>query len=154
MSKRRNEDGTLLSPDAERFAARLAEHYAPEPPNPGRARAFDAALYERLDAPTRQPLWRPALATALLCAALGWLLLPPDETRREREPEIAAAPLGGAAAEVALEALATIVERGAEFADAEAGLLTANEVLDFDDDAANEFLPDDYLAIAGFLLDG
>jgi len=136
ISRDRNPE---LSPDSERFVADLAENYAPEPPTPAREQAFDAALYERLDEPVLQPLWRPALATALACAAIGWLLLPPVET-----PESAPA----------LEALAAIVEEGAAFEDETPELLTANEVLDFEDESEDEFLPDDYLAIGGFLLDG
>jgi hypothetical protein len=170
----RDENGPELSPDSERFVDAVAEAYAPEPPTPARAQAFDVALQSRLEAPVRPSVWKPALATALALSAVGWLLLPPAETGREESGTIAgsAVPAGDpapgsediahgsteASAELAAAALASLVEQGVDEAvpleDEVPGLFTASDLLELDDANADEFLPDDYLAIGGILLDG
>ena len=144
MSDRRSDDRDELSLESEQFAQRVAESFAPEPPSAAHAQAFDAALRERLEEPRGQSLWRPALATALLLSAIGWLLLPPADAPIEEQS-------------TALEALALLAEEGPDLesdAAMENWLLTASEALELDEEAEDEFLPDDYAAIGGFLLDG
>ena len=84
------DDRPDLSPESEAFVDRVSEEFAPAEPSPARAQAFDVALQERLEAPTRQPWIRPALVTAAIGAAIGWLLLPADPQPPEQSPQILA----------------------------------------------------------------
>jgi len=146
MSDPRDEARQPASED-ERFARTLSEQYAPEPPSPARAREFDAALRERLDAPAPQSVWRPALATAVVCAAIGWLLLPPAQPQPSDAGSVLVVDADLAPGVVALAELVA----SDELADADADALADWEAELFgtsvDREVEDEFLPDDYLAI-------
>jgi len=154
MSDPRDESRDATSED-ERFARAISDHYAPEPPTAARERAFDAALRERLEEPTRASVWRPALATALVCAAIGWLLLPPTQPPSSGEANalaIEVEPTPGVVALADLVAEGDFVDAdaaGAADPDWEAELFGASDSAD--GGVEDEFLPDDYLAIRVWL---
>ncbi len=131
-----------LAAEAQRFVERLAESFAPDPPSEARRRAFDAALRERIEAPVRRSWWKPALATAAVGAAIGGLLSTPSVEPPESTDTL----------------VATETQRWSdELVDAvdwEAELFTASEVEDLGTMADDDFLPEDYVAIAGLFLDG
>lgn len=148
MSNLRN-DRPDLSRESERFVKRLREGYAPETPSDARAQAFDAALRERLDAPRRESWWKPALIASAVAAAIGWLLMPGTQTQLPGE-----APLDVAREPETIEQALAEIGDAAGAADWQAELLGTSELDDFEASPDDEFLPDEYLAIAGAFFEG
>ena len=151
------DDEIRLSPGDARFVEKLAEAYAPERLTAEERIAFNAALEARLQERRRSARLVPALAGAVAAAAVAWLLLP-GATPPPSEPR-ASAVVAGADAPVPMQAGATeagaALELGAfDAVDWELELLDSDTLLDDDGGAAEDLLPDDYLAIASVFLDG
>jgi hypothetical protein len=152
-----NERRPGLSPEAQRFVEGLAESFRPDPPSAARSQAFDVALRERIEVPPRPSWWKPALATAAVGAAIGALLSTPSV---EPPPETAGVTDTIAAVDTErwTAELVDAADREAELREAElaweAELFMASDVDDLETTGGDDFLPEDYRAIAGLFLDG
>lgn len=133
---KREEDEPRLDPGDERFAAKLADAYAPEPQTPEQRMAFARELEARLERPRRRGAWLPALAGLGAAAAMGWMVLSPA-------PDSGPTP-------------GTQVVADATRDDLEWQLFYPDQLLDERMDAASERrddgLPDEYVAIASAFL--
>lgn len=109
------------------FAERVADHYRPEPFGPADRLRFDSGLRERIGH-RRAPAWIPSLVGAAAAMSLGWLIWPAS-TPTSPTP-------------IDPSAFATRWESDVLFVDADATL------------SEDEYLPDEYIVIAGAFLDG
>ncbi|MBW2493183.1 MAG: hypothetical protein JRE43_00385 [Deltaproteobacteria bacterium] len=116
-----------LNPEERAFVDGLAAHYAPPPWDSAQRVRFDAALQQRLDRPRRRGFLVPALAGAAV-VALIWFSFSPGPQVDPARPVAASA--------------------------WESELFLSSDLSPLDDRDESEALPDDYLAIASFFLDG
>jgi len=113
--------------DEREFADRLAAHYAPRPWTSAERAGFDEALRARIERPPRRGFAVPVLAAAA-AAALVWVSISLLPAREESDP------------------VATGVW--------ENELFLSSDVSPLDDRDGSEGLPEDYVAIASFFLEG
>jgi hypothetical protein len=113
---------------SQHFVERLAEHYRPEPLGPLERARFDARLRERIERRRRAPAWVPSLAGVAAVLALIWWVWPAATA-----PSPAA--VDRAASDASWEADVLLVDADAELAE-------------------EEYLPDEYVAIAFAFIDG
>ena len=117
-------DEPELTGEQRHWIERISRAYRAGPMPAARRAAFDAALEERLERRGRRPLWGPLGAVAAAALAALWLGIP-------GAPEISGP--------------------GVETEFRELLLATGDDGLS---DEAEEPLPDEYLAIESFFLDG
>jgi hypothetical protein len=130
-----------------RFAERLAEHYRPEPLGAVERARFDAALRERIARRRRARVFAPALAGAAGALALAFWVWP------TAAPEPGSG--RGAVASLPAAAAAPQAEARAAAAGDDAGGWEADVLLAADAPPGDEdYLPDEYVAIAAAFLDG
>ena len=109
------------------FVDGLAAQYAPPPWTAAKRARFDEALRARIERPQRRGFWVPALAT-VAAAALVWIAFGSGPAGDGSNPVVASA--------------------------WESELFLSSDVSPLDDRDESEELPDDYLVIASFFLDG
>jgi hypothetical protein len=140
--------------DAERrFAERLAAHYRPEPLGGVERARFDAALRERIGRRRRARAFAPALAGAAGALALAFWAWPAATPAPGSGGDPVASRQAGAAADREVGAAEAEVAAGWE-AEVAAGW-EADVLLAADAEPADEdYLPDEYVALAAAFLDG
>jgi hypothetical protein len=112
------------------FAELVADHYRPEPFGLAERMRFDAGLRERIGR-GRAPAWIPSLIGAAAAMSLVWLIWPASTSTSPASPT-----------PVDPSAFATRWESDVLLVDADAAL------------SEDEYLPDEYIVIAGAFLDG
>lgn len=140
-TRSRDAERPVLDERDARLVARLREEWAPEPLTAAGRTAFDARLQERIEAARRRRWW-PALGASLATASLAALLV------LRAQPPAAPPPVDLAERGAPAERLAASDEPA--WIDE---LLYAT--VDYDDaqELDDAGLPDEYVAIAGVLLD-
>lgn len=76
MSHTPDRDPRSESDATQRFTARVAEHYRPEPLSLARRARFDAALRERIERPRARAFAFPSVVGAAAALGLAWLVWP------------------------------------------------------------------------------
>ncbi len=125
--------GPELNSEEERFIDRLKMHYTPQPMTPARRVGFDEALGARLVRRRRRGVLVPAFATLAIALVATWLILSRELTSDETDIVVAETPV--------------IDEWEYDLLYA-AGLTVPGERDD------SPLLPDEYLAIGSFFLEG
>jgi hypothetical protein len=129
-----NHDPTNDREREPRFVRQLAEHYRPEPLGPAERARFDARLRERVERDHRAAAWLPSLAGVAAALALALWLWPAGPPTPETHV-VAAADLPSDASDTRWETDVLLVDEDATLAE-------------------EDYLPDDYQAIAYAFIDG